>query len=91
VLWEPTTLRSSCPPTELDCCSTMFFWNMFITGENLISRTSQWFFNIQFSMSSVKSEFLFNLPSFWHNRLVWSPCAYFSVLADSYNQNGHYA
>jgi hypothetical protein len=61
--FEPATSRPPCPrPKKL--MLSYIIWDMFIIGDNSVSRTSWWFFNMWFSMSSVKSEFLFNLPSF---------------------------
>jgi hypothetical protein len=88
---EPTTLRSSYPLAEHDCCSTILFVTCSLLGTIWSVELADDFSIVGFSVSSVKSEFLFNLPSFWHDRLVWSPCDYFSVLTDSYDQNNHYA
>jgi len=70
------------PPAELEHCSTTLFESESSLGTILLIELSDCSSTTGFSLSSVKSEFLLNRPSFWHDRLAWSPRVSFSAQAD---------
>jgi hypothetical protein len=49
------------------------FCGMLLIGDNLISRTSRWFFNSRLFYLVSNLNFYLIYHHFWHDRLVWSP------------------
>ena len=75
----PVAFRSSCPPAELDHCSSISLETCSTTEEIWSIKLADDSSMFGFSMSIVKSEFLFNILSFWHDRLASSSYVYFST------------
>ena len=90
VMSEPIWLLLSCLLAELEHCSATSFEVWSPLGTIWAMELADVSSTVGFSLSCVKSEFLFNHPFFLHDRLAWSPCVSFSAQTDLFEQNGHY-
>ena len=61
---RPDMVALILPPSRSWTLFSYIIWSMVSIGDNLSNRTSRCFFNGHIFLSCVKSEFLFNRPSF---------------------------